>query len=494
MKNKIISISTILIILISGLMISVSGQKTADKDQFKQINEDGFGSIFNKGPRGTAIFNGSFVIGTANYEDDSSLAFDQDWPAKEYLDKILGMSGDYNKELTSDGCEIWSYDGQSWTQLVGDSPEALMPSGFSSEHEHCSEVGDIIEFKGFLYAGLRNHHEGCEIWRTRSINETWECVFNSGGGNINNVWAMKFNIFKDQLYMGTYNMADGTELFRTSDGITWEKVVGIGTKTPAGFGTKAKFYCWSMKTYDEHIYVGAHGGSKGGYIYRSLNGIDWEPLIAGENYFEAKEIGADYPGGFGMHAIGGFRDMEVYNNELYVCSAGGWYMNIIFSKIGKILTINNRWRHMNPLLFFKSVASSIWKYNSTTEKWTKVIGGNQKDISGSGFGDKYNNYFWDMKTDGKDLYVSTMHQDPINVIFTRKGLLSWTVRLESVKGHGEIWKFDGKNWNNVIGKKKGLEFDQEYNVGIREMNFYQDSTLLATMNLKTGVEVWEIKN
>ena len=492
MKIKILAIGIMMIITISIFAGVSNGNKveTNDTSGWQPINERGFGSKFNRGPRGTAIFNNTFIIGTANYNDNGTLGFNETWPALEYIQTLKGLKGDYNKDFSSNGLEIWSYNGTSWKQLVGNNSEAKNSAGFGNKN--CYEVGDLIVFKGYLYAGVRNHHDGSEIWRTSSINNSWECVFNEGGGNKNNVWCMIFEIFKDQLYMGTFNMHDGTEIFRTNDGINWTKVVGNGTKTPAGFGTKAKFYSWSMQSYGSHIYVGAHGGSKGGHLWRSENGVDWEPLIAGKNIFEAWRMGADYPEGFGYLSFGGFRDMEVYNDELYICTAGGWHVNIILSKLGKTVAINNRWIQKNPFLFFKSVAAYIWKYNSTKDKWTRIIGGEQNDISGSGFGDQYNIYFWDMKTDGENLYVSTAHQDPFNAIFTRNGLFNWSIMLETPTGHGEIWQFNGENWKNIVGKGKGLEFDDKYNIGIREMNFYKNSLLIATMNVKTGCEVWEL--
>ena len=50
------------------------------------------------------------------------------------------------------------------------------------------------------------------------------------------------------------------------------------------------------------------------------------------------------------------------------------------------------------------------------------------------------------------------------------------------------------------GKKQPLgvgiahEFEDEYNVGFRELKIYNDSLIGSTMNVNTGLEVWEIKD
>ena len=80
-------------------------------------------------------------------------------------------------------------------------------------------------FKGYLYAGVWNHKNGCQIWRTDNISH-WGYVVANGFGNKNNTAVWVAEIFNDYLYVGTMNFKNGCEVYRTYDGIVWEKVVG----------------------------------------------------------------------------------------------------------------------------------------------------------------------------------------------------------------------------------------------------------------------------
>jgi hypothetical protein len=456
---------------------------------WQQINEDGFGNSDNRGPRGMEIFNNSLIIGVANFNNNSAFVLGKSYQIHQVLYEILKYVFFCRNHLKSDGCEIWCYNDESgWKQLVGNKHEAIMKAGFGNKNN--SEVGMLIGYNGYLYAGLRNRMNGCQIWRTKSISEEWEMVAENGLGNKNNIWCMEACIFDGGLYVGTYNEKNGCEIFRTYDGKTWNCVVGEDSIIKSGFGTKDNFYAWSMCVYDSCLYVGTDN-RRGCELWKTSDGITWKPVVAYEGPLNAKLHGAAFPRGFGKRfLLGGIRRMIVYNNELYLCMIGGViYANFFGPNFRKFLTISTP---SNPFIKLAQInrGASVWKYNSSNDKWMEVVGGKvwrNRKIPTSGFGDPKNLYFWSIEIYNNHLYIGTGHLEPIDIVLNRTKFLKWNLCAKLPKGQGEIWRYDGENWEQInIGG-----FGDEYNVGIREMKVYNNILIAATMNVNTGCEVWK---
>lgn len=102
-----------------------------------------------------------------------------------------------------------------------------------------------------------------EIWRS-SDGVVWERVvgqndkYGNGMGfslldpkGLENDIAISTAVFKDQLYVGTQNSDGDTSIWRTSDGTEWEKVLSF-----FDLGEKFNFYVWRMFPYKERLYVG----------------------------------------------------------------------------------------------------------------------------------------------------------------------------------------------------------------------------------------------
>jgi len=491
-----------LTIILSGIFATVSGQNISNTGSFNQINIDGFGSTNNLAARGIEIFNGSLVIATTNYNEDSLIAFGKQYGIQEFLDTYNSLYR-YEYGLKSDGFEIWTYNGSSWRQIVGNGPEAIMPAGFGNENN--SELGFLIEFKGMLYAGVRNIHEGAQLWRTNSINSSWEMVADNGFGKKNNTGCWSAEEFYGCLYVGTINFhwngeVGGCEVFRSFDGETWEAVVGGDSDTEQGFmmpeGRGMNFYAWSMANYSGCLYVGT---SFPGEVYKTTDGVNWEPFMAYENYLDAWSNGAKIPRHFGLHYGGGIRRMQVFKGELYMFTAQSYgKMGINIKGLGRIIEgLSSNFKFLKiryDQLKYYLAGTQIWKYNSTTDSLTKVVGGFGLRGMKSGFGDLQNTYLWSVTSDEEYLYVGTSHPDSTDVTFTRNGLFDWSFCMDKTKGHGQIWRYDGKNWMCLVGKGIAHEFEDEYNVGFRELTIYKDILFGSTMNVNTGVEVWEVNS
>jgi len=482
---------TILPILASGSDVKIETNQnvltfTTGKQSWTQINEDGFGNRHNIAPRGIEIFQGSLVVGTENFINPFiELEFNTDYSIRQFIYRVTFLSN--WSRIDSDGCEIWCYTKEEGLkQIVGDNEEAIMPAGFGNKNN--IEVGILIEYKDYLYAGLYNVREGCQVWRTKDLGGEWELVVRGGFGNTSNIAAWVAEVFNGDLYVGTINRKYGCQVFRTNDGTHWEAVVGDKSVTPSGFGDKGNIYAWSMCVYNSDFYIGTILGE----LWKSLDGVTWHPVIAYKNIIAAKLHGAYLPRGFkqkilGSEYLGGIRRLIVYNDELYAGMIGGDHLvdltifNLITIKFSRGLNPFGRLRHLNH-------GAEIWKYNAIDDKWTRVVGGRRKGHNDSGgFGDPKNHEMWSMVTDGEDIYVGTMYLEDIQATLKRNHFQNWSVSLETLKGPAQLWIYDGKNWERLVGDG----FGDDYNLGIRMMTIYENSLVALTYNLKTGCEMWK---
>jgi hypothetical protein len=137
---------------------------------------------------------------------------------------ILGCSN------SGTGAEIWvSDDGQSFRQVVDGGLGDSGVTGFTgfADPEHPDPI-----FQGQLYIGVSNPDSGGEIWRTADGLE-WERVAEKGLTRSNTILLHPDIVYQDELYAfgtagGTLDNLPGFDLFRTADGTTWEQVVEDG--------------------------------------------------------------------------------------------------------------------------------------------------------------------------------------------------------------------------------------------------------------------------
>ena len=105
------------------------------------------------------------------------------------------------------GCEVWAYDGANWTSLVGATPGSLLGPGFGNAANRF--VWSMAVYNGELFVGTGNAG-GCEVW---SFNGTaWAEIVGPGPGAIigpgfgtanTDVYSMA--VYGGNLYAGTSN-------------------------------------------------------------------------------------------------------------------------------------------------------------------------------------------------------------------------------------------------------------------------------------------------
>lgn len=460
------------------------GLHYSSNSYWTKLNENGFGTRHNVASRTMETFNDSLIIGTTNYNNIDNFTSIPINLLGSFFD--LSNFGNVWVDLDTDGCEIWACNESGSKVIVGNGEQAVSPPGFGNKNN--KDCSLLIEFNGSLYAGVWNDKEGCQIWRTRDINEEWELILDEGFGNKNNIAVWTSQTFNGCLYVGTVNFIDGCTIFKTEDGENWVSVVGGDSPIPNGFGTDNNYYIWSMEIYDADLYIGTLN-PEGCELWKTTDGVNYDPVVAYPTFLRAKLQGADFPQGFGKKRehIVGIREMVVYNNELYLGLVGGdIYVDLTLPYIGTIpLLVQKRFfdfRRVIPSL------AQVWKYNSTTDKWTRVVGGIGNKNTSAGFGDPLNCRVWSMKVYNNSLYVGTAHPGPIAAELKRNSFLNWTVVVGELNGNGEIWEYNGDYWSQVDLPK---DLDDGYNIGIREMSVFNNSLIIGTFNLEKGCELWK---
>lgn len=171
------------------------------------------------------------------------------------------------------GAQLWRMGPQgAWTLLRDD---ALGDPNRWFNH--------LFEFKGQLYAALGHwacddpdcntgHSDGGEVWRS-SDGAAWSRVVAGGFGDATNEEVQMFTEFGGQLYAATWSYSDahGSEVWRSStgNGGDWTRVVNNG------FGDPGNQVVLAFAAHDGHLYAGTRNPATGGELWRTANGTDW---------------------------------------------------------------------------------------------------------------------------------------------------------------------------------------------------------------------------
>jgi len=445
----------IILILTIFQVPSVNGSEP-ENIKWEIITENGFGNEYNGCIRGAGIYKGELYVGTQSCDMLKTITIESYFELIQLIKctRNFGNIIPFINSQKSHGCELWKYNysTKNLKQIVGNLPEADIVAGFGDILNF--NIGFTIEFKNNLYVGTRTSPmKGCEIWRYNGT--IWEKVIEGGFGDPSNVAAWCSEIFKDYLYVGTVNFNNSNtgycQIWRTFDGESWEKIIERGFRDFDGNNRTHNIYAWSMKIYNNSLYVGTNNQQK---IF-GHNGCQLYKTSDGENWSKVQLPGGD---GFGEQTNNGISSMEVYDGWLYVGTA--------------ILKHDHGFE--------------IWKYNG--DIWIPVIGddvlGVKKwafwDSRNDGFGDNNNFYAYCMLNCSDKLWVGTVNT---------KGC--------------ELYCYDKDIWQEIVGSSKDCEKQKGFNsniIGFRTMIEYPVGsgnivfgTLKATGN-HNSCHMWIRKN
>lgn len=240
--------------------------------------------------------------------------------------------------LNPGGSQVWTYDGSRWEQID--------ISPFSS---YGSIIASYVIFKDQLFLGTYNAGTGCQVWRLDGTTLTQ--VNTDGFGDVNNTGATSMCVYNGKLYVGT-NQPDygtGAEVWCTGgEGELpfddWEQV------NTDSFGTAGNTGAVSMCVYG-NLYVGTRNRAGGSQVWR-YDGDAWSNANTG---------------GFGDSDNTGATSMSLLGAFLYVGTEN------------------------------ESTGCQVWRYDG--DKWTKD--------GQNGLGDKNNTSATSMTIFKGDLYVGT---------------------------------------------------------------------------------------
>jgi len=139
--------------------------------------------------------------------------------------------------------------------------------------------GRLIEGGGYIYAGTTNHVEGTIVYRSHDNGDTWEPISEPGiDGNPANAFTTTLVWFGGQLYVGTWQVDGAAMLFRANADATNAADIGWELIEDAGFDNPYNNGFTNGAVFDGYIYVGTFNLTQGSEVWRSSTGDpgSWE--------------------------------------------------------------------------------------------------------------------------------------------------------------------------------------------------------------------------
>ncbi|MBO8183050.1 MAG: hypothetical protein H0Z28_09705 [Archaeoglobus sp.] len=268
------------------------------------------------------------------------------------------------------GADIYRYTGPAANGDLNKVDPNAWERVFSVSADEADAIGVLLEYKGYLYAfgwsigintvGLSSWH-GFEIYRS-SDGTSWEKVVGDsattprGFGDDANHAVLSATVFNDMLYVGTLNFKDGAEIWRTSDGVHWEPVELFG------FG-RTNGYIWRMIEYNGKLVVGTMNpfmgceiwvsdtGDPGTFRQVNLNGMDLSynlPVNIGALF--DKDLTVKLADQYGIRAVAKYQGYLVIGTA----SWGDWIDKLLYN------ATNGKWEGASDY-----VGLEIWRTDGT---------------------------------------------------------------------------------------------------------------------------------
>ena len=278
-RRLVVNGAVSILAILSTLALSVGAQA----ETWELANTPGFGTSNNRVIIPLVEFDGDLYAGTSNPSSGGELWRSSDGTTWALVPQSAGGFGNDNNESvwpspvfnedlyvhTADnnvtGAEIWrSSNGTDWTTVT--------PSGFGSTDNY--SINQLEVFNGWLYAGAENSVDGVGLWRSAN-GDSWEQVNSPGFGDSanNQIWLTFFN---DYFYAGTgKNNFTGGQLWRSASA---DSTSSWTTATVDGFGNSdnTRLMAATGGILDGYLYINTANSVDGGQLFRSSNGTTWD--------------------------------------------------------------------------------------------------------------------------------------------------------------------------------------------------------------------------
>jgi hypothetical protein len=212
-----------------------------------------------------------------------------------------------------------------WQEVIADAAGNPFGDSDRSQNDH---VDSLAVFRDELYVSIANRSNqpsGVRLYRSRDGGSgSWQEASGSlgaGFGDPNNENFKDMQVFDGRLCGGTWNEADGAEVWCTPDGNTWE------LKNTPGYGDSANQVIWSGEVFAGGLYFGVqnHGrdpqdpADDRAAIYRAF---DLDGMPAWEQVYDGP------PGSYAAALLPPFQD------RLYAAIPGAGGVTILASASG----------------------------------------------------------------------------------------------------------------------------------------------------------------
>ena len=245
--------------------------KSADQGvTWEPVSLQGFGNPNNESVRGMCVWNNKLWFGTTNITDGAELYwYNHNWMklvADRGIDNPknvgIGRICEYRNNIVMGtwnilGCEVYAYDGIGFEKLVGTGTN--IRGGFG--HYTNWAVLSMEVFRNRLYVGLANFFLGFSLHRTRDCYD-WEQIGDLGFGHPMSKYAWDLEVYQDKLFLGTFDLglqpflAEGCQLYASSDGYQWEHWMGEDAPVTAGFDDQLNYGIRNLEVFDGDLYAG----------------------------------------------------------------------------------------------------------------------------------------------------------------------------------------------------------------------------------------------
>jgi hypothetical protein len=303
------------------------------------------------------------------------------------------------------GAKVWRMETNgSWT--------AVSEPGFGSGYGITNPaIPDMTVFNGNLYAGTGWAGLAGQVWRS-SDGATWNNVVNNGFGYANNFGVFPFGTFEGFLYAGTYNPTDGLDIWRSATGNLddWHNVV------TGGKGNPNNELATSFIEYGGYFYAAIENHTNGVEIWQTDNGTNWTTVKSG-GFGDSHN---DQTGG--MTIFGGYLYVGTHNDvtgaQLFRSTNGTTWVPVVENGFGDVKNIK-----IEMIYVWNGNLYAGTQNNDTgIEIWQSSDGLIWNQINSDGFHDKYNtNVLWNSSTIEyhQNLYIGTENENTGGEIWQR---------------------------------------------------------------------------
>jgi hypothetical protein len=404
------------------------------------------------------------------------------------------------------GCQIWRYDGSSWTELISD--------GFGDGENRAAT--SMAVYNGNLFVGTYRQSGHCQVWRFDGA--SWAKVSNGTVETATNTTVSSMAAFSGRLVVGTGNLSGCGVL--AYDGAAWV------AQTTDGWANASNVQASSMAVYDGYLFVGTQNYTDGCEVHRWDGTSPWTTPVGG----------AGVPHGFGETNNADASAMAVWTDTTsklwvgtrndtsgaaiwtYDSSADTWAL----SSANGIDNPNNHC--VTSLCAYDNGGGPIlWAGTENDTQGCEVyrnLGGWSNEIgsglgsSSYGFGDPYNRSVISMALYGTVMVAGTSQglygpdsgcqvwqlstgtwsqinqngfapnsQDSVSAMATVSSTLYAGTHNPSTGG--KVWRFNGTSWSQM--SIPGFSY---HNKTITCMLADGARLWIATRNDATGGEVW----